>query len=214
MKINFLGKKVAGIIMAAMIAVSTAAVTASAVGGAGDSVTETNSIAREVDAQKWELIDPSSITDANATAGGNMKLVVTFTEAFAEGYEIQINFTTESGITKTFTASTQKPPMKTNFSSIPIRDIYEKLHLGGEKLASVTFTGRSAGSITRIEYANGTYYAPASTSNATATPANTNTASASDKNPATGAADLTLPLILVGFCGTAVIITAKSRKTK
>ena len=213
MKITVLGKKIAGIIMAAIMTMSIAAISASAEGGSGDIVTEPNTIARQADAEKWELIDPASITDANATAGGNIKLVVTFTEAFAEGYEIQINFTTASGITKTFTASTQKPPMKTNFSCIPIRDIYEKLGLGGETLSSVTFTGRSAGQITRIEYAAGSYSPTPAAAN-TSAPAASNASADPDKNPATGVADLTLPLILVGVCGAAVIITAKSRKTK
>lgn len=211
MNIKVLGRKAAGILMAAMIAVSAAAVTASAeeLGGAGDAVTEPNTIAREVDAQAWELIDPDSITDANATAGGGMKLVVTFTEAFAEGYEIQINFTTESGVKKTFTASTQKPPMLTNFSCIPIRDIYDKLGLGGEKLASVTFTGKSAGQITRIEYASGSYYAPASSGAAV-----TSSAPGADKNPSTGVADIAVPAVIALGCGAAAVLTSKSRRNK
>lgn len=238
MKFTVLGKKVTGIIMAAMIAVSAAAVSISA-----DTTAEPEApaaIAREVSEQKWELTDPTSITDANATAGGNMRLMVTFTEAFEEGYEIQINFTTASGVTKTYTASTQVPPMKTNYSCIPIRDMFDKLHLGGQELTSVTFTGKSAGEITSISYINGkvmslpaapaktasaaetkapaaetiTKHASDKTSASAAAPAADTTLQHADKNPSTGVEDLTVPLALTCFCGVAVILSMNTRKRR
>ncbi len=202
-----IGKKMAGIIAAAVMMMSITAVSVSAESaelGRGDAVTEPNTIAREVDAQEWELIDPNSISDANATAGGGMKLMITFTEPIPEGFEVDINFTTESGITKTFTAQSQVIPMKTNYTCIPIRDIYDKLGLGGQQLTSVTFTGRSAASIMKIEYMTGIV-------TTAGTPISD---SGNDANPATGAADLTFPLVIAGVCGAAAFISMKTRQNK
>ena len=206
MKITVLGRKVTGIIMAAMIAVSAVAVSASA---QSEYITAENAVAREIDAQEWELVDPTSMTDANATAGGQMKLMVSFTEALAEGYEIQINFTTASGMKKTFTASTQKPPMQTNYSCIPIRDIFDKLGLGGETLTSVTFTGKSAGKITNIQFVTGPASAAAAAAGTTAS-----AAGSADKNPSTGVADLVLPVALTCIFGTTAVAVATARKKK
>lgn len=212
MKKTSFGKKIAGIIAAAIMTMSVMAVSASAESenlGRGDTVAEINTIARVVDAQEWELINPNSITDANATAGGGMKLMITFTEALSEGYEVEINFTTESGITKKFTAQSQVIPMQTNYSCISIRDIFDKLGLGGQKLTSVTFTGRSAGSIMKIEYMTGRVTDPV-----TVTASDSASASASEKdvNPATGVEDLTFPLVIAGFCGVVAILTMKDRR--
>lgn len=214
MKITVLGRKVTGIIMAAMIAVSAVAVSASA---QSEYITAENAVAREIDAQEWELVDPTSMTDANATAGGQMKLMVSFTEALAEGYEIQINFTTASGMKKTFTASTQKPPMQTNYSCIPIRDIFDKLGLGGETLTSVTFTGKSADKITNIQFVTGPAGASAAAAGSGVQPSSGTTvpaASTGEENPATGVDDLVLPVALTCVFGTAAVAVATARKRK
>ena len=94
--------------------------------------------------------------------------------------------------------------METNYTCIPIRDIYDKLALGGQQLKSVTFTGKSAGSIMRIEYMTGIVIT-------TGTPISD---SGYDANPATGVEDLTLPVLIAGFCGAAAFISMKSRRSK
>ncbi len=189
-------RKIAGILMAALLALGTLAVPAFA---QGDSVTEPNSVAKEVDAEKWELIDPASIADANGTAGGNVKLMVLFTEALADGYELEINFTTAGGVTKTYTASSSVKPMKYNFTCLPIRDMFDKLKLGGETLTSVTITGRSAGSIMKVDYVTGLV-------TTSGTPV-----SGDDANPHTGAGDFTAAAVLAAVSGAAALIAYKKK---
>lgn len=209
-------KKILGVIAAAIMSMSILAMSVSAEeGGRGDSVSEPNSIAREVDGDKWELLDPASIADANATAGGNVKLMVSFTEVMQEGFELQINFTTAGGVTKTYTAASQVLPMKNSYTCLPIRDMFDKLGLGGETLTSVTITGKSAIKIMRVEYVTGLVTAPATISDTTpaATPDIPASGSAeADVNPATGVDDL-LPCTAVAlFSMTAALVAVKFRR--
>lgn len=190
-------RKIAGIILAVSLALGVLAVPAAA---QGDTVTETNTVAREVDAEKWELIDPASIADANATAGGSVKLMVLFTEALADGYELEINFTTAAGVTKTYTASSTVKPMKYNFTCLPIRDMFDKLGIGGETLTSVTITGKSAGSIMKVDYVTGLV-------TTAGTPV-----SGDDTNPHTGAGDFTAAAVLAAVSGAAALAAYKKRK--
>ena len=189
-------RKIAGILMAALLALGTLAVPAFA---QGDPVTEPNSVAKEVDAEKWELIDPASIVDANSTAGGNVKLMVLFTEALADGYELEINFTTAGGVTKTYTASSSVKPMKYNFTCLPIREMFDKLKLGGETLTSVTITGRAAGSIIKVDYVTGLV-------TTSGTPV-----SGDDAKPHTGAGDFTAAAVLAAVSGAAALIAYKKK---